>query len=839
MYLGIDLGTSNSAIVGSSDGATRLFKTAQGTDVLPSIIYLDKRGHRFIGVGAYDRTFTSPENVAAGFKRLMGTSSTVNFKAAGLEWSPEECSAEILRTLVGQAKVEAGDVPIDGAVITVPAAFNQMQSEATLRAAHMAGLKRVALLQEPVAASMASIANSATPNGQFLVFDLGGGTFDVALVSSINGAVNVMAHEGINMLGGRDFDRLIIDACVRPWLHETFTLPKDFQRQASFQRLMGIARHAVERARIDLSTSETATVHASDEEVRATDAKGDEIYLSVDITRRDVEVLVAERVDESIALCRKMLRDNGFSYEDISRVVLIGGPTKMPMIRERVPQELGIAMEPGLDPMTAVATGAAIFAESREWTDTGAKRRSGRKTEKTSGDVEVTYRYPETVTDENAQVLLKAASGAPKGLFVEIKDRDGVSTGRVALEGSIAIPLRVREKGTNAFEARVTDGAGRVVESACRQFTIFRGQAAVSADQARQTIAVKVQAGQVGSEHNELERLVRKGDPLPAEGVTTVRAAKDLRGGEPGFIAIELYEQTEDLQDPALNLMVGDFRIDAVRDLDRSNRIKRGDELHLHWKMNESGLLSCSVEIVGRILDSRELYIPQDGHVTYGGADGAAIASELLADAERDLDQAEEVLGRAAAEEVSQLKRRIERQHLALSSGVDAEIHRGAAEEARRIRQDIAFLKLRPEHRERVLVVELDEVERRFDEFRDTATSVALDRFDRLLSTAHRAMREQNFDGVERAIRELEAIHRSVLFADPEFQVALAVHLGEQRHLSADQRLHDQLVLETKVAIQNRDTESIRAIIGRHFENRIATGGSAKDIPKLADLLRR
>jgi molecular chaperone DnaK len=211
----------------------------------------------------------------------------------------------------------------------------------------------------------------------------------------------------------------------------------------------------------------------------------------------------------------------------------------MPMIRECVPHELGIAMEPGLDPMTAVATGAAIFAENREWTDTGAKRRSGRQTEKTSGAVEVTYRYPETVTDENAQVRVKTGDGAPADLFVEIKDQDGASTGRVALEGTVTIPLRIRETGKNAFEARVTDGTGRVLESVCRQFTIFSGQASVSTDQVRQTIAVKVRAGHVGSEHNELMPLVRKGDPLPAEGVHTVRAAKDLRGGEPGFIAIE------------------------------------------------------------------------------------------------------------------------------------------------------------------------------------------------------------------------------------------------------------------------------------------------------------
>lgn len=216
MYLGIDLGTSNSAVVGNVNGTTRLFKTSDGSDVLPSVIYLDKRGHRFVGKSAQDRIMSAPANVAAGFKRLMGTKSPV--RIGDQEWSPEDCSAEIIKTLVGQAITESGEQVIKGAVITIPAAFNQMQSEATIAAAKMAGLDRVSLLQEPVAAAMASIAHSKQKDGVFLVYDLGGGTFDVALVMSTGGAVNVVAHEGINMLGGRDFDRIVFDSVVRPWL---------------------------------------------------------------------------------------------------------------------------------------------------------------------------------------------------------------------------------------------------------------------------------------------------------------------------------------------------------------------------------------------------------------------------------------------------------------------------------------------------------------------------------------------------------------------------------------------------------------------------------------------
>lgn len=137
MYIGIDLGTTNSAIVGNKNSDLRLYKTADGSDTLSSVIYIDKRGHRLYGKRAYDQSLLSPENVASGFKRLMGTSTKIDFKAANLSITPEECSAEILKVLIGQAFTESGTNEISG---TVTAAFNQMQSEATLRAATIAGI---------------------------------------------------------------------------------------------------------------------------------------------------------------------------------------------------------------------------------------------------------------------------------------------------------------------------------------------------------------------------------------------------------------------------------------------------------------------------------------------------------------------------------------------------------------------------------------------------------------------------------------------------------------------------------------------------------------------------
>lgn len=217
MYLGIDLGTSNSAIAGNDGRELRLFKTTDGYDVLASAIMIDRRGAMFVGKRAYDQDAFSPENVGKRFKRLMGTASPITFKSAGRTLTPEEASSEILKALLAQARMSAGEFMTEGAIVTIPAAFNQMQCEATMRAAGAAGIERVGLLQEPIAAAMASIAdrqrtNSALKDGQFLVYDLGGGTFDAAVVQSVGGTVNIVGHEGVNMLGGTDFDRVIVNA---------------------------------------------------------------------------------------------------------------------------------------------------------------------------------------------------------------------------------------------------------------------------------------------------------------------------------------------------------------------------------------------------------------------------------------------------------------------------------------------------------------------------------------------------------------------------------------------------------------------------------------------------
>lgn len=187
-YIGIDLGTTNSAVSAYDGENLRLFKSPDQNDVTPSAIFIDKRGNKLVGQRAYNNAARSPDNAATLFKRLMGTSTPVKLPAVDLTMTPEECSAEILRVLFGYLPEEIRNDPETGTVITVPAAFNQMQKDATMAAAEMAGLGKVALMQEPVAAVM-SVMRHRKGDGMFLVYDLGGGTLDIAIADSISGRV--------------------------------------------------------------------------------------------------------------------------------------------------------------------------------------------------------------------------------------------------------------------------------------------------------------------------------------------------------------------------------------------------------------------------------------------------------------------------------------------------------------------------------------------------------------------------------------------------------------------------------------------------------------------------
>lgn len=842
MYLGIDLGTSNSAIVGTDGAEIRLFKTADGTDVLPSVININKLGHKFVGSRAYQQALLSPENVAQGFKRLMGTSSPVKFKAADLAMLPEECSAEIIRTLLGQVRTEAGDIEIEGTVVTIPAAFNQMQCEATIRAAEIAGLERVGLLQEPIAAAMASMAHAKNKNGQFLVYDLGGGTFDVALVQSVNGTVSVVAHEGINMLGGRDFDRNIVNSLVRPWLINNFNLPPDFQSDKRFSRLIGVARAAAERAKIELSSADRTIIFAGDEDVRVQDLDGTDVYLDVEITRKDLDGLTCDHIDATIELCRKILREHGYSHEDIDRVVFIGGPSKMPWVRSRVPQELGIAADLNTDPMTAVAVGAAIFAESRDWSGSSSARKTTRGMESSRGAVEIRYDFPARTSEDRARIRVRPSSAIDgKGFTLQAEGSEGGNSGFLAITSDLVVQVPLPKRGENVIRITVLDPAGRPVASASTLISITKTFASAAGIPATQTVSVKIVDSAGGSERNMLEPLVEKGTLLPAKGTKTFKAARSITGGGEGHIDVDLYQQSPGVPEPELNLFVGSFRIDAEKHLEKGETLRRGEEILIHWHMDDNGLLNSTIEIpsIGRTFDTDKFYADTAGHQNFDGQDGAALAYSVLADAERELAAAEQSIGASAGTVLDTVRAKLLTQRNELAQAHDADSRRSVTEEARGMRQELSRLRHAPEHRAAILRQELAEAERTFNEdIRDDADPRVCETFDRLASTVRSAISANVLDDAERALKAMDGIVFRELLSQMPYLIQFFRNLAAERYLAVDKALHDLIVDDGETAAEAQDRDALRKAISRLFDNRFTVGGGDKALNTVASLMR-
>jgi molecular chaperone DnaK len=422
-FVGIDLGTTNSAICGYDGVDVHIYKSPEQNDVTPSAIFIGPRSVKYVGKRAYDAAPLSPDRTAVLFKRLMGTSTPLKLIDAGVTMTPEECSAEILKVLYGYLPEEIRSNPSTGTVITVPAAFSQLGKDATMEAADMAGLGRVALMQEPVAAVM-SVMRSNSADGCFLIFDLGGGTLDIAVAESTSGRVSLLSHGGIAVCGGRDFDRALVDDIVFSWLHDNFNLKADFFRLPEYRTLARLCAWAAERAKIELSARDGALISLTEAEVRVKDLDGHDVYVEIPLNRADYNRLIEPRVVESAEAAKEVIAKAGLSPMDLDRVVFVGGPTCYKPLRDLVASELGLKVDTNVNPMTAVAEGASIFAESIDWTSTSHSRKDTRSQIATAGKLGLTFNYISRTPDSKAKIAVNM-TGAAETVYMGIDQTRG------------------------------------------------------------------------------------------------------------------------------------------------------------------------------------------------------------------------------------------------------------------------------------------------------------------------------------------------------------------------------------------------------------------------------
>lgn len=601
-YIGIDLGTTNSAICSYDGTNVRVWKSPEQNDVTPSAIYVDKRGNRYYGNKAYNQAPYNPTNSATLFKRFMGTSTKIELESAGLSLTPEECSAEILKVLYGYLPEEIRNDPETAVVITVPAAFNQMKKDATLQAAKLAGINNVALMQEPVAAIM-SIMRTSKQEGIFLVYDLGGGTFDVSIAENINGKVNLLAHGGIEMCGGRDIDRMIYNQIVIPWLRKNFTLPEDFLINRKYKTFCRIAQWATERAKIELSALETSTIALSEGEARTYDEDNNEMYIDIDLNRNQVDSIISDLVKETVDSCRETLKKAGLSANDLECVVFVGGPTNYKLLRDKIAYELSVPVKIDVNPMTAVAEGASIFAESIDWSSSTHNRKSANETIKT--DIELSFKYTARTSNDSAKVMCVLEKEL-NGHTIQFTSLDtGWSSGNAILKDNLMVSLPLSQNGNNSFTVKVFNEFGHEQPIGTNIIVITKTLATIAAIPASHSIAVEV-VDKLGGVPT-LEFLVEEGDALPKKGTTLFKAGQTLKAGTNDSINIKLWEG--DIQSPITdNRFIGVYKIVGT-DFD-AGVIPTGADIECEFEMSDSGTicLGASVPCIGASFNNRNFY---------------------------------------------------------------------------------------------------------------------------------------------------------------------------------------------------------------------------------------
>ena len=559
-FIGIDLGTTNSAICSYDGLETQIHKSRAENDVTPSVIYFDPRGGKQIGQGAYDIAPAYHESCAMLFKRRMGEDTPIEVPAVNRSFTPEECSVEILKELFGSLPEEIRKSAETGTVVTFPAAFNQKAKNDTRQAAEMAGIGKVALVQEPVAAVMSFMHRVGETDGIFLIYDIGGGTFDVAIAQIIGRKVSILAHDGIPACGGRDFDRLIFNNIVLPLLHEEYDLPDDLSKDNTFEKFLRIVTYSAEQAKKELSRQEEVTItipSRADWVEHLQDLKGDNIFKEILLQRDTFDKLIVEKINDTINCAHETMEGCGVNVHDLERIVWVGGPTYYKPLRDKVSSELGIEGGIPVNVMTAVAEGASIFAESIDWSSENIGVKPITEVVPLE-ELGLSFNYTARTPNDRSKIVVQVEGKVPAGYEFQVDSSDtGSTSGQIPLKHAATVSVTLTKRGENTFKIVVYDAMGEPIE---QNEIVITKTPTVDAIPASSSIALTILDKPGG--HPILNYLVRKNDPLPHKDIVVLETDVKVEAGSSNAINFTLWEGEFDIIED--NEYIGDFKIEGA-----------------------------------------------------------------------------------------------------------------------------------------------------------------------------------------------------------------------------------------------------------------------------------
>jgi len=549
---GIDLGTTNSAIAVLKGVATEVIKnTTDGhdADITPSAVYINKKGQIRLGARAKSRIADEDEDVHIEFKRQMGTDHLYQFASSGQSRKPEELSAEILKQLRVDAQERTGEV-VEASVITVPAAFEKHQCDATRKAAQLAGFKESPLLLEPTAAALTFGFQADNAKTFWLVYDFGGGTFDAAIIKSEEGTIHVVHHGGDNFLGGSDIDWAIVEKLLAPRLVKEFGLTDFARGNEKWKRALAKLKRVAEMAKIDLSRSERTTL----ESCKFADDSGEEIEFECELTRNEVINVAEPIILRSIEISKRVLKEQNLGKNAIEKVILVGGPTIAPYFKEMLASKLGIPLDYSADPLTVVARGAAVFAGTQRLNVRAAAPLA-------AGEFSIDLKHKPVGIDSAPMVGGKVSGPSTQdftGFTLElVHTKTQWRSGKIALrpDGVFTATLHDVEKGErNTFAIELFDTNNRKQKTTPDRLTYTIG--VVPEDQPL------INSIGIALANNENDKLFKQGRGLPLKETRDYRTVHLVRQGQTGeLIKIPIIEGENDLADR--NRRIGELLIEA------------------------------------------------------------------------------------------------------------------------------------------------------------------------------------------------------------------------------------------------------------------------------------
>jgi molecular chaperone DnaK len=794
---GIDLGTTNSVIAVRESDRVAVIPNKSQAVVTPSAIYIDKRGQVYVGEAARVKALEDPDNVAAVFKRTMGQGGDAakRFAASRKVMLPEELSAEILMSLRRDVRDKRGE-EIRDIVITVPADFDTAQSQATKKAAELAGFRTSTLLLEPIAAALAYGFDKLDRDAYWLIYDFGGGTFDAAVVQVDDGVPKIVNHAGNNYLGGTNIDLDLVEKKLVPALCGKFNLPH-YEPSTPFWRVIRAKlRFNAEIAKVEICrTKRPFNVYV---ETLCSDQGGQSIDFEYTLTPHDVEDATGPYLAQTLELCRRALAEKGIEASYVDRVIMVGGSTLSPWVRDAVKAELGRPLEVSIDPMTVVAEGAAVLAST-------IKLPPPSKEEVPVGSYRLDIKSPLTVDESPADfaaIILAPTGGRLDGLtFEAIDERSQWHTGRVQVRdgGRVNTTFRLPDESDTVFAVELRAADGTLLPCAPDRIPIHWGIGAFE-------IPLTHNVG-VGMANNKMDVILKRGEPLPRNGRSVHRTTKTLlRGANSEPLTIPFYEGPN-LDRADRNRLVWKLQIFG----DRLTRdMPAGSEVEIYLSCDRSRTFTVKAEFPAfelaaeaRVEYEKTMPAVEDSRKGLEAQEGRA--AELRRSAAK--------IGTSAADSIL---RKIESQDFprritgCLRDPNDADA-RGNAERALR---DFATA--------------LDELEdvlsfpERVSEAKSAVESLRA-RVAQSGKPGDRRLLEQIEADVERAIAEESAIglrncqaEMSQLFAatienDIRFWIGFFAYLEQQKNAMKDSNMANMLLRQAHQAIERNDLDALKA----------------------------